>query len=1002
MNSQLYESLYKNIKTPYLLLEKQNNKLIMLDVNDAFEEYFSLKREEIVNKNCKEIFDFGEIEFKKYYSYNNKYFFINFIEVSKTQLFYEFIDKTDKVKFIKKNEGLLGPLNDVVLEFNEDFTLRKVIAFESNKLYKNFQSLIGKKVADLYIPSITDHFMKSLLKAKNNSKPIKIEYDLKVGSESRWYQVEVEYVSRNDEKKYVAIIKDINDAKEKELKTNIHKKEDETEKHLRNVIFDLSTDLIFTKKTELSQMINYSLEKLGRHINADRAYIVEYFCEDGGQPKNTYEWVANGVVSEIDDFQTIDPSIIKLWDDFYKKNEILYIPNTSDLKESKLKEFLINREIKSLIGLPMMYKGECRGLLGFDYCHNYKEFSEIEKQIFTEFSSMLMGAFNVNYYEKALSDSEYKYRQITDNMIDVVWVVDVNLDLTFVTPSIYDLTGYTASEYASLPFNKRLTEDSVKRIMPIFREKLANFEKTKKVQKETIEAEIVKKDGSTVWVEYTVRFLIENEILVGLVGSTRNISIRKKGLEDLFFEKELFRTTLFSVADAVITTYKDGTITLMNQIASSLIGCSVEEAVGKNCRDVLSAYDSNNNRLCEVGFPVVFEQKKPLGPMDDVRLKNRKNEFIPIEIVATPILDKKEDVSGIVLVFRDITEKKKKEERILYLSYNDHLTTLNNRRYYEEQLRVYDSEANLPLSIIMIDVNGLKLINDAFGHLVGDTMLQKIAKILKDSCRKNDLIARVGGDEFALLLPNTNTKQAKDMITKIANKISQEKISSINLSISYGYETKTFKDEDIRDVFKEAESKMYKHKLSESQSMRYNTLEIIMRTLYEKSQTEEMHSKRVSKLCEQIGKAMELDNSAINELKTTGLMHDRKIIIPDEILNKTSTLTNDEWAIVKKHPETGYKILSSINEFASLAIGVLEHHEKWDGSGYPRKIRGKEISLTGRIVAVADAYDSMTNLRTYNVIKSKQAAITELKKKAGVHFDPEIVDIFINKVLKTG
>ena len=136
-------------------------------------------------------------------------------------------------------------------------------------------------------------------------------------------------------------------------------------------------------------------------------------------------------------------------------------------------------------------------------------------------------------------------------------------------------------------------------------------------------------------------------------------------------------------------------------------------------------------------------------------------------------------------------------------------------------------------------------------------------------------------------MPNTNAKQAKDIITKIAAKISQEKISSINLSISYGYETKTLKDESIRDVFKKAESKMYKHKLSESQSMKYNTLEIIMRTLYEKSQIEEMHSKRVSKLCEQIGKAMELDNSAINELKTTGLMHDiGKIIIPDVILNK--------------------------------------------------------------------------------------------------------------------
>jgi len=762
-------------------------------------------------------------------------------------------------------------------------------------------------------------------------------------------------------------------------------------------------DLMLSKKSEIDKTINYSLKKLGKHIKADRAYIVEYFCEDGGKPKNTYEWVEEGITSEIEIFQTIDDDIIKLWDNFYDKNEILYIPNTNILKDSKLKNFLINRNIKSLISLPMMYKGECRGILGFEYVKSYQEFSETEKAIFTEFSGMLIGAFNMNYYEKALSDSEYKYRQITDNMNDVVWVVDARSGITFITPSIYELTGYTADEYMKIPKEKKFTKESVKKVDELLKKNLINSEKIKQEEKQTFEAELVRKDGSTVWVEYTVKFLVENDEIIGLIGTTRDVSTKRKALEELFHEKELFRTTLFSVADAVITTDKDGTITLMNQIASSLIGYSVEEAVGKNCRDVFSAYDVNNNRLCDIGFPIVFEQKKPLGPMDDVRLKNRKNEFIPIEIVATPILDKKDDVLGIVLVFRDITEKKKKEERILYLSYNDHLTTLNNRRYFEEQLRVYDNEANLPLSIIMIDVNGLKLINDAFGHLVGDTMLQKIANILKESYRKNDLIARIGGDEFALLLPNTNAKQAKDIITKIAAKISQEKISSINLSISYGYETKTLKDESIKDVFKKAESKMYKHKLSESQSMRYNTLEIIMRTLYEKSQTEEMHSKRVSKLCEQIGKAMELDNSAINELKTTGLMHDiGKIIIPDVILNKASTLTNDEWAIVKKHPETGYKILSSINEFASLALGVLEHHEKWDGTGYPRKIKGKEISLNGRIVAVADAYDSMTNLRAYNVIKSKQAAILELKKKAGIHFDPAVVDIFINKVLKIG
>lgn len=491
MNSQLYESLYKNIKIPYLLLEKQNNKLIVLDVNNAFEEYFLLKKEEVIHKNCSDIFGFEEIETEKYYYYNNKYFFINSFEASEEALFFEFIDKTKEIELIKGQNKMLGPLNDIILEFNEDFSLAKARGNGDSKLIKILRRSIGRKATELYIPEVTNHFVESLKKAKNTAKLVTIEYDLKVASVSRWYQIDIEYISKT--KKYVVIIKDINDLKEKELKIKMDKEERENEKKLRNIVFDLSMDLMLSKKSEIDKTINYSLKKLGKHIKADRAYIVEYFCEDGGKPKNTYEWVEEGITSEIEIFQTIDDDIIKLWDNFYDKNEILYIPNTNILKDSKLKNFLINRNIKSLISLPMMYKGECRGILGFEYVKSYQEFSETEKAIFTEFSGMLIGAFNMNYYEKALSDSEYKYRQITDNMNDVVWVVDARSGITFINPSIYELTGYTADEYMKIPKEKKFTKESVKKVDELLKKNLINSEKIKQEKNKPLKLNLLEK-----------------------------------------------------------------------------------------------------------------------------------------------------------------------------------------------------------------------------------------------------------------------------------------------------------------------------------------------------------------------------------------------------------------------------------------------------------------------------------------------------------------------------
>lgn len=214
-------------------------------------------------------------------------------------------------------------------------------------------------------------------------------------------------------------------------------------------------------------------------------------------------------------------------------------------------------------------------------------------------------------------------------------------------------------------------------------------------------------------------------------------------------------------------------------------------------------------------------------------------------------------------------------------------------------------------------------------------------------------------------------------------------------------------DENTQTILKNTEDHMYRNKLSESWSMRSKTIQMLMNTLYEKNDREMIHSKRVQDICGLIAIELGFNLDTVKDLRMAGLMHDiGKIGINESILNKKDKLTHDEWKEIKKHPEIGYRILSSANEFSEIASYILEHHERWDGSGYPRGLQGEKITLYARIIAIADAYDAMTNSRPYRDHLSKEEAKNEILRCSGTQFDPGIVKIFVEKVMvhlvKTG
>ena len=349
----------------------------------------------------------------------------------------------------------------------------------------------------------------------------------------------------------------------------------------------------------------------------------------------------------------------------------------------------------------------------------------------------------------------------------------------------------------------------------------------------------------------------------------------------------------------------------------------------------------------------------------------------------------------------EIFERTKREEEIRYLSYHDKLTGLYNRRFYEEEIKRIDTADNLPISIILGDVNGLKLINDAFGHEKGDDLLLKAAAGIQNTCRKTDCVARWGGDEFIILLPKTNRKDVEEMICEINKQYKKEKVGDLHVSVSFGWETKKDSGEDILQVLKKAEDRMYEKKISENQSIKGDVINVINSALFEKNQMEEKHSERVGDLCQRIGRAIGLSEVEAVKLKTAGMLHDiGKIMLENKILIKTGKLTAQEWNEMKRHTDVGYRILSSSFNMLDLAGGILSHHERWDGTGYPMGLKGEEIPLAGRIIALADSYDAMTNDRPYRNALSEEEVLSEIRNNAGTQFEPEIARAFVEKVLE--
>ena len=472
--------------------------------------------------------------------------------------------------------------------------------------------------------------------------------------------------------------------------------------------------------------------------------------------------------------------------------------------------------------------------------------------------------------------------------------------------------------------------------------------------------------------------MIENSYKSDIIESTRHVT----DLENYF---EI-------IPDLLCITSLEGQFIKVNKAWETILGYTKEELENRNVGDFTHPQDLDANK-------VIHQQlQHQTHVMNYVnRYRSKDGSYRNLEWTA------QSDGEKIYAVVRDVTEKIKQQQHIEYLSYHDVLTGLYNRQFLEEEIKRLNTVRNLPISIIMGDLNRLKLINDAFGHEKGDELIKKTADVLRSCCRLDDLIARWGGDEFIILLPRTNATEAEEILNRILMNCDKEQINSISISISLGAATKLTMDDDMTDVMRSAEDMMYRMKALRSESIRNSIVNTIITTLYKKDPYEEKHAKRVSFLCQKIAKVLGYDKENVKKIAIGGLLHDiGKIAIDSRILEKSGMLTEAEWKEMRKHSEIGARVISSDQEFADIGQAVLAHHERWDGQGYPKGTKWKDIPIAARIIALADSYDTMISQNPYKTKMSKEEAIQEIRKNKGTQFDPEIAEIFVKRVLLHG
>lgn len=588
-----------------------------------------------------------------------------------------------------------------------------------------------------------------------------------------------------------------------------------------------------------------------------------------------------------------------------------------------------------------------------------------------------------------IRESEERFRRIFEMApIGISLAGTKSCQYLHVNPYFANMIGRTAEEIKELTWDEITHPEDVGRNEALLREYFENGLPVLDLDKR-----YVKPNGEVVWANLKLidfKGLFEGDECQ--LSFVEDITEKKRYMDELAASEFTFRTLFENSADPIFLIDEDK-ISDCNQASVDFFGATSKEyLIGRSPYGMVNHYQPDG-QLSEVKGREMVELCKDEGKAKFEWWHKRDDESVVfVEVMLSKII-----LKGKILVHalcRDITDRKEMENQLQYMSYRDQLTGVYNRRFFEEELLRMDVPRNLPLTIVMADVNSLKLINDSFGHEAGDVLLMKAAKIIHNACRVDDIVARVGGDEFAILLPRTSEKEAIEILKRIEHLSAVEKVKDIEISIAVGFETK-HGEEDVAKILKEAEDKMYKRKLYKSKDTRLKGIHSLAQSLYNKNPQEEVHANAVAEISQKIGYALGLSEEKLKGLYTMSLFHDiGKIALMESWGDGDSNKVGDDPLEREKHPEVGYRIMSTSDEMADLAEGVLSHHENWDGSGYPRGLKGEAIPLEARIIRLADTYVRLTQGDKHLVHLSTEEILQEIENQAGQKLEPALVVLF--------
>lgn len=582
--------------------------------------------------------------------------------------------------------------------------------------------------------------------------------------------------------------------------------------------------------------------------------------------------------------------------------------------------------------------------------------------------------------EAALARSRDYYLSLFDEFPTLIWRSGTDGKLNYFNTTWLRFTGRSLQEEVGDGWSESIHPDDVERWRTAYADAARNRSPF------DIECRLRRYDGKYRHILSIGRpFNDLDGNFAGYIGSCYDVTDRKES-------ETALRLTEFSLDNSGVCTYwigSDGSFLNANKAACEKLGYTKDQLMTMKISDI-------DRKLDEVSWGRYFDLLRAEGRLtvESSHIASDGRCFA-VEVHLNYL--KYGDLEYNLAFAHDISERRRVEEEIKFLTFRDRLTGLYNRAYFEEELTRLDTDRQLPLSIVIGDVNGLRLINDTLGREAGNQHLTRVAKSIQQACRKEDILARWGGDEFAILLPRTGEKTAHEICHRIVQMCRASSVGPISLSIALGYGTKTDPSQSVHEIMSMAESWMYRQKFLDRTSYRNALISSLRETLNAKTHETHEHATRLENLALMVGRAINLAARELDDLSLLAALHDiGKVGIPDSILNKPGELTEDEWEIMKTHVEIGHRIASSSADLAHIAEAILSHHERWDGLGYPRSLKGDEIPLIARILAVVDAYDAITHDRPHSFARSCVAALDELARCGGTHFDPQLVEVFVH------